>query len=166
MATDAHTEADMEARSDTIDLEESRRCLIEAAAALPAEAYDEPNVVGEWSIRECLAHLAAWDSWVLEALNRYDRGEPIGEFPREHEMNGSAPHRWADRAMAELFEALTGATGELARRLQTQTDDERAQPCYDIGDDCLSVNDVVDALIEHDVMHTADIRAWRKTAGV
>lgn len=162
MATDAH----MEARSDTIDLEESRRCLIEAAAELPDQAYDEPNVVGVWSIRECLAHLAAWDNWVLEALTRYDRGEPIGEFPREHEMNGSAPQHWADRAMAELFETLRAANAELVRRLQTQTDDEREQACYDIGDDCLSVNDVVDALIEHDVMHTADIRAWRKTAAL
>ena len=155
-----------EVRSETIDLEESRRCLIEAAADLPAEVYDAPNVVGVWSIRECLAHLAAWDGWLLEALNRYDRGEPIGEFPNEYEMNTAAPEGWAERAMGELFEALGRSNEELARRLRTQTDDEREQPCYDIGADCLSANDVVDALIEHDVMHTADIRAWRKTAGL
>lgn len=155
-----------EARSETIDLEESRRCLIEAAADLPEQIYDEPNVVGVWSIRECLAHLTAWDAWLLGVLNRYDRGEPIGEFPKEHEMNGAVPGSWADRGLPELLSALSTSTEELARRLRAQTDDEREQPCYDFGADCLSPNDVVDALIEHDIMHTADIRAWRKTAGV
>ena len=155
-----------EAQSDTIDLEESRRCLMEAVADLPAEAYDEPNVVGEWSIRDCLAHLAAWDEWVLGALNRYDRGEPIGEFPKEHAMNAMAPGEWAQRELQELLQRLSRSNEELVRRLRAQTDDEREHRCYDIGSDCLSANDVVDALIEHDVMHTADIRAWRKTAGV
>lgn len=155
-----------EARSDTIDLEESRRCLIEAAADLPDHAYDAPNVVGVWSIRDCLAHLVAWDAWVLNALTRYDRGEPIGEFPKEHEMNTAAPDSWAGRRVADLLSALTKSNEELVHRLRAQTDDEREQPCYDIGSDCLSANDVVDALIEHDVMHTADIRAWRKTANL
>ena len=153
-------------QSDTIDLEESRRCLIEAAADLPGAAYDKPHVIGDWSIRDCLAHLAAWDRWVLDALNRYDRGEPIGEFPKEHAMNQAAPQQWADRAIGDLFETLSAANEQLVERLRTQTDDERETPCYDIGTDCLSVNDVVDALIEHDVMHTADIRAWRKTTGL
>ena len=154
-----------EVRSETIDLEESRRYLIEAAASLPDEAYDQPNVVGTWSIRDCLAHMANWDAWVIESINRYDRGEPIGEFPKEHEMNGAAPQQWAGHTIAELFETLTMANQELARRLRAQTDDERDAPCYDVGDQCLSANDVVDALIAHDETHTADIRAWRKTSG-
>ncbi len=154
-----------EVRSETIDLEESRRYLIEAASELPDEAYDEPNVIGVWSIRNCLAHFVAWDRWVLDALDLYDRGESVDEFPKEHEMNGGASQQWVDRDISELFEILIEANEEVARRLRVQTDDERETPCYDVGDECLSPNDVVDALIAHNEQHTADIRAWRKTTG-
>lgn len=153
-------------RSDTIDLEDSRHALLNAAADLPAAAYDTPNVVGVWSIRACLAHFVVWDRWVLDALDRADRGEPTSAFPNEQEMNAAAAARWGDANISALTEMLTEAIQELAQRLQAQTDDERETPCFNVGEQCLSPNDVVDALIAHNVMHTADIRAWRKTANL
>ncbi len=50
------------------ELARTRRALLDAIAGLDESALDRQNVVGEWSIKNGLAHIAAWEAWVVQAL--------------------------------------------------------------------------------------------------
>lgn len=153
-----------EIRSETTDLEDARRRLLESADGLPDSAFDQPDVVGVWSIRACFAHLIAWDRWVIRAMEHWDAGERISSLPAEHEVNDYAPKAWEHFQISELLRSLEQAREALRARIRSLSDAERAREQYVVGDEAWSINDVTDALIEHDLEHAADIRAWRVTA--
>ena len=153
-----------EIRSETTDLDEARRGLLDSLDGLPDIAFDQPNVIGTWSIRACIAHLIAWDNWILDAMNRAERGEEIGGLPAEHAINDFAPARWEHFQISELLRSLEQARAALRTRMRSLSDADRARVRYDVGDMAMSANDVVDALIRHDDEHAGNIRAWRKTS--
>lgn len=155
-----------EARSDTSDCTDGRDCLLEAVEGLNTDAFDIPNVVGSWSVRDCLAHLVGWDAWAVNALERSAAGMPVGPFPTEREINDAAPGDWIGRPIDDLLSMLHEIRGRMVDRVSLLSDDERDVKSLTIDDDQLSVNELVDGLIEHDMEHAGQIRTWRKTRGV
>lgn len=150
-------------KSDTTDCTDGRSCLLEAVDGLTAAEFDIPNVVGEWSVRQCLAHLVGWDAWVLNAFDRCAAGLPLGPLPTEREINDAAPGDWADRPVTHLLRTLHSTRDELAERAGRMTDEERERPWIQMGEHEIAVNDLLDSLIDHDLEHAAQIRTWRKT---
>ena len=150
-------------KSDTTDCTDGRSCLLEAVAGLTEAEFDLPDVIGSWSIRNCLAHLVGWDAWVLNAFDRTAAGLPLGPLPTEREINEASPGDWAERPVAELLDTLERTRDELAERASRMTDAEREQPWLEMGEHTISVNDLIDALVAHELEHAAQIRAWRKT---
>lgn len=153
-----------EIRSETTDLDDARRRLLESVEGLPDSAFDQPDVIGVWSIRACFAHMIAWDRWVVHAMERWQAGEPIASLPAEHAVNDYAPKAWEHFQISELLRSLGQAREVLRGRIRSLSDAERARRDCAIGDEMWSVNDATDAMIEHDLEHAADIRAWRVTA--
>ena len=49
-------------------LARARSALLEAIAGLDEDAMERKGVVGEWSVKNVLAHIAAWESWVVQSL--------------------------------------------------------------------------------------------------
>ena len=155
-----------EIKSDTIDCTDGRSSLLEAVHGLPPESFDLPNVVGDWSVRDCLSHLVGWDCWALRALERSFDGFPVGPFPSEREINDASPGDWRGKPITDLLSMLRRVRDEMAEQLAQLTDDERNAPRLLIDDVTLSANALVDSLVEHDMEHAAQIRSWRKTHGV
>ena len=52
------------------ELESTRATLLGAIAGLDEDALDRKGAVGEWSVKNVLAHIAAWEEWVVQALPR------------------------------------------------------------------------------------------------
>jgi DinB family protein len=50
------------------ELERTRAALHDTIAGIDEAALDRKAVVGEWSIKNVLAHIAAWEAWVVQAL--------------------------------------------------------------------------------------------------
>jgi hypothetical protein len=50
------------------ELARTRASLLGALAGLDEAALDRKGAVGEWSIKNVLAHIAAWEAWVVLAL--------------------------------------------------------------------------------------------------
>ena len=50
------------------ELSRTRAELLGVIAGLDEAALDRKGVVGEWSIKNVLAHIAAWEDWVVQAL--------------------------------------------------------------------------------------------------
>ncbi len=155
-----------DAKSETIDCTDGRSCLLEAVNGLAAEAFDIPNVVGDWSVRDCLAHLVGWDAWVVNALERSADGMPLGPFPSEREINDAAPGDWTERPIDDLLAMLRTIRDSMAERVSQLTDEERDEQSLQIDGTSISVNELIDGLIEHDMEHAGQIRSWRKTHGV
>jgi len=155
-----------EIKSDTADCTDGRTCLLEAVDGLSAEAFDIANVIGDWSVRDCLAHLVGWDAWVVNALDQSAAGMALGPFPSEREINDAAPGDWAERPIPELLGMLRSIRDTMAERVSQMTDEERDQKSMQVEDIEMSVNEIVDGLIEHDLEHAGQIRSWRKTQGV
>ena len=153
-------------KSDTTDCTDGRSCLLEAVEGLEAAAFDIPDVVGSWSVRDCLAHLVGWDAWAVNALERSAAGMAVGPFPTEREINDAAPGDWVERPLDELLEMLVSIRETMADRVSQLTDEERDEKSMSIEETELSVNELVDGLIEHDMEHAGQIRTWRKTQGV
>src|SRR5829696_1789629 len=67
-----------EARMTSIfeEVRAERAALLKSISALHPVALDRPGVVGEWSIKDVLAHIAGWQGWMARALPiRLERGE-------------------------------------------------------------------------------------------
>lgn len=160
------TDESAQVKSDTIDCTDGRSCLLEAVEGLKAEAFDIPNVVGSWSVRDCLAHLVGWDAWAVNALDRSVAGMPVGPFPTEREINDAAPGDWTGRPIRDLLDMLLTMRDTMADRVSQLTDEERDEKSMSIDEAEISVNELVDGLIEHDMEHAGQIRTWRKTQGV
>ena len=167
MVVDVHTDDQIaEVKSETIDCTDSRSGVLEAVAGLPDEAFDRPEVIGEWSVRDCLAHLVGWDAWAVNALERSLIGMPTGPLPTEREINDAAPRDWADRPISELLVMVREIRESAAAQISQLTDAERAEPSLQVGEKSVSVNHIVDALVQHDNEHASQIRSWRKTQGL
>lgn len=50
------------------NLEATRAELLSLLGGLDSATLDHKNIVGSWSIKNVLAHLAAWEDWVVQAL--------------------------------------------------------------------------------------------------
>ena len=50
------------------ELAKERAALLETIAGLDDAALERKGVIGDWSIKNLLAHIAAWESWVVQAL--------------------------------------------------------------------------------------------------
>ena len=151
----------VEARSETADLEEAREKLIQSFSGLDEALLGRPDVIGEWSVKACLAHIIAWDEWVESALEALDAEQTV-DWPTEHAMNDAAPSRWTSLGIEELVRTLRAGRGLIVGRLAAMTDEERAEPHYTIGEKTISADDFIDGFIEHDLEHAGQIRAWRK----
>jgi uncharacterized protein (TIGR03083 family) len=63
------------------ELGHTRTALLATIAGLDEDALERKGVVGDWSIKNALAHIAAWEAWVVQALpTRLATGETPAEL--------------------------------------------------------------------------------------
>jgi hypothetical protein len=68
------------------ELSRTRADLLGALAGLDEAALDRKGVIGEWSIKNVLAHIAAWEDWVVQALPvRVSTGATPADFRQRAE---------------------------------------------------------------------------------
>ncbi len=58
-------------------LHEERERLEETVASISPDVLREPGVVGEWSVKDVLAHLADWEEHMPAWLQAARRGDPV-----------------------------------------------------------------------------------------
>jgi hypothetical protein len=63
------------------ELSRTRAALLDTIAGLDEGALERKGVIGDWSIKNALAHIAAWEAWVVQALPaRLASGETPAEL--------------------------------------------------------------------------------------
>jgi len=132
----------------------------EALADVDPALLMAPGLVGEWSARELIAHLAYWTGHAAEALHQAEQGR-VEEFG-EDEMDVDARNAVVARVAAETDLATVrqreeAAFGALLDRLK-HADPSWLEDRVSYGD---TLEDVVrDDGADHYREHTADLRSW------
>jgi hypothetical protein len=115
------------------ELERTRSELLAALAGLDEAALDRKGIVGEWSIKNVLGHIAAWEDWVVQVLPvRMSTGKTPADFrartqdedrfnaeevAEREELTPGEQLMELERTRAELLAWVSGLdAGALARR--------------------------------------------------
>jgi len=147
-------------------LEDEREKILEAIENLSDQDLKEPGVIGEWSVKDILAHLSAWEGELVKLLWQVEQGQnpssvhfselPVDELNAKwQEANRSRP--W-ERVLAD-FEAVRKQTVRRVSELEEQdlNDPQRyswlqGYPLWEwIANDSF----------KHEAEHTAQILEWR-----
>ena len=126
-------------RVDTLStVSSSWQELERAIAHVPHDRVDTPGVVGSWSVKELIGHVATWDREALQALRRYlvDRdakalvtwpddidGFNAREAARKRATDLAVLRRELAECHRQIVELVSGLAGE-------ELDDQRGQGAH------------------------------------
>lgn len=157
----------MEKSQIIYDLEASREEFLDAIAGLEDEEMLEPGVVGEWSIKDLLAHISRWEGELVTMLfqaragKKPDRAEISGQQQID-ELNARWHRESRDRSLDLIKSDFRGLRPQTIRRVSEFSNEELNDPeLYDwLRDEPLWRWIAVDTF-EHEREHAEQVRSWR-----
>ena len=100
------------------------RRLRAAVAAIPEDRRDQ-IAVGQWTPREILAHIAAWDRALVWGLDELLAGRRPAVFDEdERAFNVRAVHAWRGKSWHAVEAELEAAHASLMSRLDSLSSDQ------------------------------------------
>jgi hypothetical protein len=155
----------MDTLSDALaELGRTRAELLAAIGGLDEAALDRQGVIGDWSIKNVLAHIAAWEAWVVEALparlttgttpqDFRQRAEDEDRFNAEEvaereELTPDEQLMELERTRAELLAYLRGLDAAALEHKHPWDSWEGSLPEY-----------LLEALRDHEAEHIEALRA-------
>jgi len=144
-----------------------RAGLLEQLIGLDERTLTEVPVLNGWTIKDLLAHIAAWDRWELREMKRMVRGDPP-DLTAVRDMDGfnaAVVSAWRDRTLSEVLVELQDGRAAWVAWLRTLAEEEFFRRRLFEGEDwCFS--GCVEIQWRHDAEHAAQIAAWREAAGL
>jgi hypothetical protein len=159
-------------KDDLLDaLEDEREKLIDALEDIPEEAMLEPGVAGEWSVKDILAHLNAWEAELIRLLWHIRQGKrpafPQVQASEVDERNRVYYEQSRDRPLERILADFEGIRIQTIRRVEAFSDQELTDPARFTW---LKGRALWERIAEdsyaHDAEHAADILAWRARRGL
>ncbi|MER2600548.1 MAG: DinB family protein [Caldilineales bacterium] len=143
----------------------ARDALLLLVRDLPPEQREQPNVVGHWSIRDVVGHLASWEhrllNWVQMVRNH--ELEKI-EWPACDADDDQWNHQQYLRKRAwtwiETVRELALLREEVLWNLAWAAPEQLFAAATLPGDEVVSMATFFNDMAEHDLEHVAQIRAW------
>jgi hypothetical protein len=140
-------------------------------AGLPPECLSEPDAIGQWSIKDLLAHVSVFEMWTADQLAAVLRGEtntyqpsyvPAGAQQWSLEQQNAAIYvAYRDRSLAEVLAQIQEVRQRLAHLLLALPEEalmqaERygwtgGQPLWEA---------VASRTYRHQQVHRPDLEAW------
>jgi uncharacterized damage-inducible protein DinB len=141
--------------------------LLERVLGLDEEALTGGPVVGTWTVKDLLAHVAAWDRWEERTMRAMVAGEEP-DFTAVQDMdaaNAAWVTAWHDRGMDEVFVELRAAWADWVAWLESLPEEEFFRPRTYHGYDWTFSAVPLQVIWTHDAEHAAQIAAWREVQG-
>lgn len=150
--------------------------LLDAITGLTEESCNTVPVSGNWTVRDLLAHILAWDEYVLELVKRWpdislpDAQTSGQEIRREDDLshwasgdvdtvNARLHEARAEQSMIEVLDGLATCHRRIVSRCRRLSDEEmRTEVEYDVGEKGNVVNLLV-STSAHTADHAAEIYA-------
>ena len=136
--------------------EQSWRAWVDAVDGIPGERLAEP-MVGHWSIKDLMGHIAFWEDWVVADCQRILAGEPDSGENLDPINQGQVASS-KDASVAEQKRYRDEAHARLTAFLGTIADDEPKFPAL--------AATLAGETYGHYDEHTAQVRSWRDAEGI
>lgn len=150
-------------------LEDEREKFLEAIEGLPEEAMLEPGVVGEWSIKDIMAHISMWEAWLIRLLWQVAQGqEPTKLIPADQvdQVNATWHAQAKDRSLEQVMEDFRQTRKQTARRVLSFSERDLTDPQrYPWAQGKALAEIIAMNTWAHEAEHTAQILAWRQKSG-
>lgn len=147
------------------ELEDGRERLVNSYAGLTDEELMEPGVAGDWSVRDVLAHVAAWDRAQTEAYRMMLRGERPPLLDMDEDENEAFNHehhaRMQPMSLQEVITELFAAREEMLEVLREVDNMALFAPAPGDEHAELSIAACISVSANHDEEHAEMIENWR-----
>lgn len=149
-------------------LEDSHQEMLEMLEDVPDEALLAPGVVGDWSIKDILAHLTYWEGQIVTLLFQAQHGVPkptTVHFSPGTETVDEVNRRWyesgKDRPLEMIWQDWEGVRKQTVRRVSDFSDKDLNDPerFTWLGGTPL-YQWILNDSIEHEGEHADQIREW------
>lgn len=135
---------------------ESHAKLVRAIDGLTEEAATRTGLTSQWSIKDALAHIAAWEVSGARIITEIQQGtwQPQA-FDKQaiDDFNARAVEERRERSMRDVRDEFDRAHGEMERVIQSLPDEvDEASPAYTF------VNLIT---VQHHAHHAAQIEKFR-----
>ena len=154
------------------ELEEGQQELIDLLADLPDEALLEPGVVGDWSVKDILAHLSHWEGQLVTLLFQAKQMPKPTTVHFGKEKVDALNERWRavgqDRALELVWQDWLGVRKQTIRRVGELSEKDLNDPQrYPWLKGVPLWQWIANDTLEHEDEHADQIREWldRRDAG-
>jgi uncharacterized protein (TIGR03083 family) len=151
-------------------LEDERERLLETLDDLSDEQLLLPGVMGDWSVKDILAHLAMWEAELVKILwsaqqgqaprSSYFSGVPVDEINENwRKLNTS-------RSLDHVLSDLRAVRKQTTRRLESFSDQDLNTPArFSWLKGGLLGEWIAEWTYQHESEHTTQIQQWREGLG-
>ena len=152
-------------------LEESREKFMEAIEGLSEEDMLRPEMAGEWTLKDLLAHLTMWEAELVKLLWQVHQGiKPTSIQFSNVEVDQQNAHWYQqnkDRPLEQVLSDFHGVRPQTMRRVESFLDRDLNNPKrYDWLDGTPLWQWIATDTFEHEAEHTAQVQAWRQAQGL
>ena len=144
-----------------------RNALLDSIAGLDEETIETAVVAGEWTIRDVLAHIWAWDEEALRTMEHWtgprawQQGVDYGEA-----WNQRMHAAYKDRTLLDILDGLTTCHRKRMAHFDTLSEEDlRTEAPYPWGGHG-SLAKFLFIMAQHDADHYMDIVTFREQQGL
>ncbi len=145
-----------------------RAGLLESILYLDEQVLTGVPVFGDWSVKEILAHIAAWDRWEERTMRSMVAGE-APDFTACYDFdvsNAAFVAPWRDRGLGEVLAEVQAARADWVAWLVGLPEEEFFRPRSYAGYDWSFHTVPLRVQWEHDAAHAREVATWREAAGL
>ena len=152
------------------ELEDKREQFLDTIDGLSDQALQEPGVVGDWSVKDVMSHISAWEAELVKLLWQAKQGQkPTSVHFSDKsvdELNALWYQETHSRPLDRVLADFSAVRRQTNRRVEAFSESElnddkrfpwlRGHPLWKW---------VASDSFEHEEEHAAQIREWRDTRG-
>jgi hypothetical protein len=149
-------------------LQAERRRLEQNLAALSPDDMLRPGVVGEWSVKDVLAHLADWEAHMLVWVEAARSGDPVESpdpgltWEQLGVFNQRVYEAHRDQPLEDVLEYFHSAHRRFMDMVEAMPEDEMLTPGRYAFTKRGAIYDWLGAYAAHDLWGKTEIRKWMK----
>jgi hypothetical protein len=145
-----------------------RAGLLEQLLGLDQRALTTTSILGDWTVKELLAHIAAWDRWQNGVMRAMVAGEEPDLTAGEDfdTANAAFIAPWRQQSLDAVLAELKAARREWIAWLANLPVEEYFRRRSYGGYDWSFYADPVQVQWQHDAEHAEQIAAWREASGL
>jgi hypothetical protein len=147
-------------------LEDEREKFLDSIEGLSDEAMQEPGVIGEWSVKDILSHLIAWEAELVKLLWQARQGiQPSSvhfSSKSADELNAAWFEEFLARPLDRILADFLAVRKQTKRRVDAFSEIDFNDPLrYGWLNEFPLWTWVANDSFKHEAEHAAQIRLWR-----